>query len=104
MSGELLFGIHAVDAALTHDPGNVLELYIESDSHNARLKELSDRARDLGVKPHSRPREALDRMTGGARHQGAVARYRRRRRARRANSTNWWKKRKRILCCSCSTA
>src|SRR6478609_10757519 len=75
-SGELLFGIHAVDAALTHDPGNVLELYIESDSHNARLKELSDRARDLGVKPHSRPREALDRMTGGARHQGAVARYR----------------------------
>jgi len=76
MSGELLFGIHAVDAALTHDPGNVLELYIESDSHNARLKELSDRARDLGVKPHSRPREALDRMTGGARHQGAVARYR----------------------------
>jgi 23S rRNA (guanosine2251-2'-O)-methyltransferase len=76
VSGELLFGIHAVDAALTHDPGNVLELYIESDSHNARLKELSDRARDLGVKPHSRPREALDRMTGGARHQGAVARYR----------------------------
>ena len=63
MSGELLFGIHAVEAALTHDPGNVLELYIESDSHNARLKELSDRARDLGVKPHSRPREALDRMS-----------------------------------------
>src|SRR5258706_2813284 len=76
MSGELLFGIHAVDSALTHDPGNVLELYIESDSSNARLKELSERAREAGVKPHSRPREALDRMTGGARHQGAVARYR----------------------------
>jgi 23S rRNA (guanosine2251-2'-O)-methyltransferase len=76
MSGELLYGIHSVDSALTHDPGNILELYIEADSQNARLKELSDRARDLGVKPHSRPREALDRMTGGARHQGAVARYR----------------------------
>jgi 23S rRNA (guanosine2251-2'-O)-methyltransferase len=75
MSGELLYGIHSVDSALTHDPGNILELYIEADSQNARLKELSDRARDLGVKPHSRPREALDRMTGGARHQGAVARY-----------------------------
>ncbi len=71
----MLFGIHSVDAALTHDPKNILELYIESDSHNARLKELSERARELGVKPHSRPREALDRMTGGARHQGAVARY-----------------------------
>ncbi len=73
--GELLFGIHSVDAALTHDPKNILELYIEADSQNARLKELSERARDLGLKPHSRPREALDRMTGGARHQGVVARY-----------------------------
>ena len=76
MSGELIFGIHAVDSALTHDPKNVVELYIESDSHNARLKELSERARDAGVKPHARDRAALDRMTGGARHQGAVARYR----------------------------
>lgn len=76
MSGELIFGIHAVDAALTHDPKNVVELYIESDSHNARLKELSERARDAGVKPHARDRAALDRMTGGGRHQGAVARYR----------------------------
>src|SRR3569832_1784657 len=76
MSGELIFGIHAVDSALTHDAKNVVELYIERDSSNARLKELSERARDAGVKPHARDRAALDRMTGGARHQGAVARYR----------------------------
>lgn len=75
MSGDLLIGIHSVEAALTHDPGNIVELYIESGSHNARLKELSERARELGIKPHARPREALDRMTGGARHQGAVAHY-----------------------------
>ncbi len=76
MSGELIFGIHAVESALAHDPKNVLELYLETDSHNARLKELSERAREAGVKPHARDRAALDRMTGGARHQGAVARYR----------------------------
>jgi len=76
MTGELIFGIHAIEATLTHDPANILELYIETDSHNARLKELSDRARDAGVKPHARDKAALDRMTGGARHQGAVARYR----------------------------
>ncbi|MGA9335197.1 MAG: 23S rRNA (guanosine(2251)-2'-O)-methyltransferase RlmB [Rudaea sp.] len=75
MSGELLYGIHSVDSALSHDPKNIVELYIEAGSQNARLKELSERARSLGVKPHSRPRDALDRMTGGARHQGAVARY-----------------------------
>lgn len=76
MSGELLFGINTVESALVNDAKNILELYIEADSHNARLKELSERARELGVKPHARPREALDKMTGGARHQGAVARYR----------------------------
>ncbi len=76
MSGELLYGIHSVESALNHDPANILELYFESDSQNARIKELSDRARELGLKPHARPRDALDRMTGGARHQGAVARYR----------------------------
>ncbi|MEP6941134.1 MAG: TrmH family RNA methyltransferase, partial [Rudaea sp.] len=75
MSGELLFGIHSIDAALTHDPKNILELYFETNSDNPRIKELSERARDLGLKPHSRDRGALDRMTGGARHQGAVGRY-----------------------------
>ena len=75
MSTELLIGIHAVEAALTHDVGNLVELYIESGSHNARVKELGERARELGVKPHARDRAALDRMTGGARHQGVVARY-----------------------------
>ena len=72
---DLLIGIHAVDAALTHDAGNLVELYIESGSQNARVKELGERAREMGVKPHARDRAALDRMTGGARHQGVVARY-----------------------------
>ena len=75
MSSELLIGIHAVEAALNHDVGNLVELYIESGSQNARVKELGERARELGVKPHARDRAALDRMTGGARHQGVVARY-----------------------------
>ena len=39
------------------------------------MKELGERAREMGVKPHARDRAALDRMTGGARHQGVVARY-----------------------------
>jgi 23S rRNA (guanosine2251-2'-O)-methyltransferase len=72
---DLLIGIHAVEAALQYDASHIVELYIESGAHNARVKELSDRARELGIKPHARDRAALDRMTGGARHQGVVARY-----------------------------
>ena len=72
---DLLIGIHAVEAALQYDVGNIVELYVETNTHNARVKELADRARELGIKPHARDRAALDRMTGGARHQGVVARY-----------------------------
>lgn len=75
MSNELLIGIHAVEAALNHDVGNLVELYIENGTQNARVKELGERARDLGVKPHARDRAALDKMTGGGRHQGVVAYY-----------------------------
>ena len=76
MSTDFLIGIHAVDAALNYDAGNILELYVETNTHNARVKELAERARELGIKPHARDRAALDRMTGGARHQGIVANYR----------------------------
>lgn len=76
MSSELLTGINSVDAALSHDADNVIELYVESGQQNVRIRELVDKARDLGIKPHARDREALDRMTGGARHQGVVAKYR----------------------------
>jgi 23S rRNA (guanosine2251-2'-O)-methyltransferase len=75
MSHDLLIGIHAVEAGLNYDAGNIVELYVETGAHNPRVKELSERARDLGIKPHARDRAALDRMTGGARHQGVVARY-----------------------------
>ena len=76
MSTELLIGIHSIEAALNHDAGNIVELYVESGQQNARVRELAERARDLGIKPHARDRAALDRMTGGARHQGVAARYR----------------------------
>jgi 23S rRNA (guanosine2251-2'-O)-methyltransferase len=75
MSTELLVGIHSIEAALNYDAGNIVELYVESGQQNPRVKELAERARDMGIKPHARDRIALDRMTGGARHQGIAATY-----------------------------
>ena len=75
MAHELLIGIHAVEAALNHDVANLVELYIENGTQNPRVKELGERARELGVKPHARDRAALDKMTGGGRHQGVVGYY-----------------------------
>lgn len=75
MSAELLSGIHSIEAALKYDAENVTELYIESGQQNPRVRELAERARELGIKPHARDRADLDRMTGGARHQGIAAMY-----------------------------
>lgn len=76
MSTELLHGIHSIEAALKYDAENLTELYVESGQQNPRVRELAERARELGIKPHARDRADLDRMTGGARHQGIAAMYR----------------------------
>lgn len=76
MSTELLIGIHSVEAALNYDAGNIVELYVETGQQNPRVRELAERARDAGIKPHARDKADLERMTGGARHQGIAAKYR----------------------------
>lgn len=74
---DFLVGIHSVEGALKHDPGNVIELLVESGHDDRRIRALSALARDRGVEVHARPREFLDKATGGLRHQGVIARYRR---------------------------
>ena len=68
MSNELLIGIHAVEAALNHDVGNLVELYIETGSAErahegtrrtrARARRQAARARPRGARPHDRRRRA----------------------------------------------
>ena len=74
---DWIFGIHSVEAAVSHDAVNVRELLVEQGSTNHRVRELVQKARDAGIAVHARGREQLDRLTGGARHQGVVASYRR---------------------------
>jgi 23S rRNA (guanosine2251-2'-O)-methyltransferase len=74
---DFLVGLHSVEGALKHDVGNIVELLVESGHDNRRVQALVDLARERGVEVHSRPREFLDRATGGMRHQGVIARYRR---------------------------
>ena len=76
MSTELLIGIHSVEAALSYDAGNITEIYVETGQQNPRVRDLAERARDMGIKPHAREKADLDRMTGGGRHQGIAAMYR----------------------------
>jgi 23S rRNA (guanosine2251-2'-O)-methyltransferase len=71
--GEYLYGIHSVAAALEAG-AELSEMRIAKDFHGKRLAQLEADARARGIRVRRVPREDLDRRSGGARHQGVVAR------------------------------
>lgn len=73
---EIVFGLHAVQAALTQHPEAVLELWLERDRQDRRLQPVLDAAAVTGVTLHRVGARELDRLTGEARHQGVALRTR----------------------------
>jgi 23S rRNA (guanosine2251-2'-O)-methyltransferase len=70
---SIVFGIHAVEAALKQ-AGNITELWLdEGQKPNARLNRLIEQARRARVKVVRRSREELDAAAQGERHQGVIA-------------------------------
>ena len=74
MAEQLIHGLHAVAAALNHEPAQVRGLWLERQRRDARMQALLDQAAGHGVPVHWAERTELDRLSGGARHQGIVAR------------------------------
>ena len=66
------FGLHAVETLLQRHPEQVLELFVQNDRQDARVKALVEVARRGGVKPQMAQKKTLDKMTQGN-HQGVVA-------------------------------
>lgn len=81
MSGKgaekLIYGFHAVLARLRHDPGGVLDIYLDLTRRDARARDLVHQAKEAGVKLAQVEADRLERLVGkAARHQGVVARVR----------------------------
>ena len=74
MAEELIHGMHAVAAALKYESEQLRGLWVESQRRDARIQALLDEAAKRGVPIRAVNRAELDRMSGGARHQGIVAR------------------------------
>ena len=74
MADELIHGWHAVAAALEYEPEQVRGLWVERQRRDGRMQALLDQAARHGVAVHLTARAELDRISGGARHQGVVAR------------------------------
>jgi 23S rRNA (guanosine2251-2'-O)-methyltransferase len=74
MAEEWVYGVHAVTAALKYEPGQLRGLWVERQRRDTRLQALIDVATHHGVAIRPVERSELDRLSGGARHQGVMAR------------------------------
>ena len=69
----LLCGINPVLEALNAATRHFERLLIVKGLRNARVDEIVNRASQLGIPLRFEPRETLDRLAGGLRHQGIIA-------------------------------
>jgi len=72
---ELVYGLHAVRAALKYDPGHIVEVWLEQGRHDAKMQQLAQALTRLSAAVHRVPRRELDLLTGGAAHQGVAVRF-----------------------------
>jgi len=73
---ELIYGIHAVEAALRKQPENVLQVFLQQGRNDNRVKKILDIAKNSGVSLQSISNEKLKEKCPKARHQGVVAELR----------------------------
>ena len=71
---RVLFGFHAITVRMKTAPKSVIELHVESNRRDARMRSFADRAREAGIKIVETDGERLDKLAGTSRHQGVVAR------------------------------
>ena len=74
MSARILFGFHAVTVRLKTAPASVLEVHLDSQRRDARMRGFAERARQAGTKLVDSSDAQLTQLAGTARHQGVVAR------------------------------
>jgi len=73
-NARILYGFHAVTVRLKTAPGSVIELHLEADRRDARMRAFAERAREAGVKLVESDNDRLAKLAGTTRHQGVVAR------------------------------
>jgi 23S rRNA (guanosine2251-2'-O)-methyltransferase len=71
---RVLYGFHAITVRMKIAPQSILELHVETDRRDARMRHFAQRARELGIRVVDSDHERLAKMSGGPRHQGVVAR------------------------------
>lgn len=75
-NNELIYGIHAVEAALKKQPQNVLQVFIQQGRNDNRIKQLVSLAKGQGVSLQAVTNDRFKERCPGGRHQGVMAEIR----------------------------
>jgi len=73
---RIIYGVHAVLAALTHHPENVLTLYCQDKTDPHRIANILQTAQAAALTIQPMSREKLDKLTQSKHHQGVAAQVR----------------------------
>ncbi len=73
MTARVLAGFHAVGARLRHAPDSIEMIYVDERRRDARMNDLQQRAKSLGVRVMPADVQRLRGLAGEAPHQGVVA-------------------------------
>ena len=76
-SQEIIYGIHAVEAAIRVQPENILQVFLQQGRNDDRIKKILDIAKNSGVSVQAISNDKLKEKCPKARHQGIVAEIRR---------------------------
>jgi 23S rRNA (guanosine2251-2'-O)-methyltransferase len=69
----IIYGLHAISAALAHGRNKPIELWVDAARRDARMRTLIQSAREAGVPVRQVAQGELDKTVPGARHQGVLA-------------------------------
>lgn len=73
MSAKILFGFHAVTVRLKTAPQSIVELHVEAERRDQRMRQFVERAKEAGARLIESDNERLHKLCGTHRHQGVVA-------------------------------
>lgn len=73
---EMIYGIHAVKALLEKEPHRLLEIFLQKDRHDRRLRPLISAIEAEGLQVQMAKRQWLDNQVNHEVHQGIVAKIR----------------------------
>jgi 23S rRNA (guanosine2251-2'-O)-methyltransferase len=73
MTRQVLYGFHAVTVRLKTALDTVVEVHLDTQRRDARMRQFAERVAQAGVKVVDSDDARLTRMAGGPRHQGVAA-------------------------------